>query len=361
MFNLIMAVINDTYAEIKAEEDARPDEDFPIGMWMESKFESLQLSMTRLCSFCIEDNTPIWEALDHVHFLDDRIEWPKFRRRLLGEGADLEEIIEVFENYDTDRDYVITQTEYQRMIAHVTTHHTLDNPTINRVETNEIKIGKQRGFVARLDFNDVMERLESIDEHIPDIESQLMQIETQLIQLNKQKTEQVVPVAAVDENKLADTKESPTKPTQRKPPPPPPPTKQTPVAASTNKPPPPPTDKKSLTTPANTTAAKTEITSRPSAPPPPTPKTPSKAPPKATTTTSTTPSKSSAGDQTSIKKTSKTDQNKQENKDTKSKTPNPRSGKNTDTADDDDTDAEQKTSDDDTYYDESDYYYYFSD
>ena len=337
-----MAVINDTYAEIKAEEDARPDEDFPIGMWMESKFESLQLSMTRLCSFCIEDNTPIWEALDHVHFLDDRIEWPKFRRRLLGEGADLEEVIEVFENYDTDRDYVITQTEYQRMIAHVTTHHALDNPTINRVETNEIKIGKQRGFVARLDFNDVMERLESIDEHIPDIESQLMQIETQLIQLNKQKTEQVAPVVAVDENKLADTKESPTKPTQRKPPPPPP-AKQTPVAASTNKPPPPPppppTDKKSLTTPTSTPAAKTEITSRPSAPPPPTPKKPSKAPPKATTTTAT-PSKSSAGDQTSIKKPSKTDQNKQENKDTKSKTPNPRSGKNTDTADDDDTDAE---------------------
>ena len=358
-----MAVINDTYAEIKAEEDARPDEDFPIGMWMEAKFESLQSSLTRLCSFCIEDNTPIWEALDHVHFLDDRIEWPKFRRRLLGEGADLEEIIEVFENYDTDRDYVITQTEYQRMIAHVTTHHTLDNPTINRVETNEIKIGKQRGFVARLDFNDVMERLESIDEHIPDIESQLMQIETQLIQLNKQKTEQVAPVVAVDENKLADTKESPTKPTQRKPPPPPPPTKQTPVAASTNKPPPPPppTDKKSLTTPTSTPAAKTEITSRPTAPPPPTPKTPSKVPPKATTTTTATPSKSSAGDQTSIKKPSKTDQNKQENKDTKSKTPNPRSGKNTDTADDDDDNAEQKTSDDDTYYDESDYYYYFSD
>ena len=334
-----MAVINDTYAEIKAEEDARPDEDFPIGMWMESKFESLQLSMTRLCSFCIEDNTPIWEALDHVHFLDDRIEWPKFRRRLLGEGADLEEVIEVFENYDTDRDYVITQTEYQRMIAHVTTHHALDNPTINRVETNEIKIGKQRGFVARLDFNDVMERLESIDEHIPDIESQLMQIETQLIQLNKQKTEQVAPVVAVDENKLAGTKEAPTKPTQRKPPPPPPP-KQTPVAASTNKPPPPPADKKSLTTPTSTPAAKTEITARPTAPPPPTPKTPSKAPPKATTTTTATPSKSSAGDQTSIKKPSKTDQNKQENKDTKSKTPNPRSGKNTDTADDDDTDAE---------------------
>ena len=51
MFNLIMAVINDTYAEIKANEDARPDEDFPIGIWMENKFESIQASFTRVFSF----------------------------------------------------------------------------------------------------------------------------------------------------------------------------------------------------------------------------------------------------------------------------------------------------------------------
>ena len=46
-----MAVINDTYAEIKANEDARPDEDFPIGIWMENKFESIQASFTRVFSF----------------------------------------------------------------------------------------------------------------------------------------------------------------------------------------------------------------------------------------------------------------------------------------------------------------------
>ena len=64
MLNLIVAVINDTYAEIKAEEDSRPDEDFPIGLYIESKFEDFYSAFVRVFSFCVEDNTPIWEALD---------------------------------------------------------------------------------------------------------------------------------------------------------------------------------------------------------------------------------------------------------------------------------------------------------
>jgi len=358
-----MAVINDTYAEIKAEESARPDEDFPIGMWMESKFENFQSSLTRIFSFCIEDNTPIWEALDHVHFLDDRIEWAKFRRRLLGEGADLDEIVEVFENFDTDRDFAISQNEYQRMIAHVTTHHTLDNPVVNRVETEEIKIGKKRGFVARFDFNDVVERLESIDEHIPEIESQLMQIETQLKKLNKLKVEQT---SVPTKTKAVKDKPPPAPPTKtpvavktiesRAPPPPPPPPekkqatppkKQTTSTRPSAPPPqPPPTEKKTAT------PAKNENTpTRPGAPPPPQPQQSTTPGPAKTTTTPK--SKTGGGDETSNKKPSKSDQNKQEEKkDTKSKTPNPRSGQNVD---------ERNTSDDDTYYDQSDYYYYVSD
>ena len=99
---------------------------------------------------------------------------------MLGEGADLDEIVEVFEAYDTDRDYLITQRELQRMIAHVTTHHNLENPALNRVETSEIRQGKKLGFVPRYEYADILERLESINEHIPDIESQLVDIGTKL-------------------------------------------------------------------------------------------------------------------------------------------------------------------------------------
>ena len=118
--------------------------------------------------------------LFRVHFLDDEIHWKKFRRRMLGEGADLDEIVEVFEAYDTDRDYLISQRELQRMIAHVTTHHNLDNPALNRVETSDIRQGKKLGFVPRYEYTDILERLDSINEHIPDIESQLVDIGTKL-------------------------------------------------------------------------------------------------------------------------------------------------------------------------------------
>ena len=64
MFNLIVAVINDTYAEIKAEEDSRPDEDFPIGLYFESKFDNFYSNFVRVFSFCVEDYTPVWDALD---------------------------------------------------------------------------------------------------------------------------------------------------------------------------------------------------------------------------------------------------------------------------------------------------------
>ena len=38
---MFMAVVNDTYAEIKSEMDSKSERDFPIGLWVEQKMESL--------------------------------------------------------------------------------------------------------------------------------------------------------------------------------------------------------------------------------------------------------------------------------------------------------------------------------
>jgi len=41
MFNMFMAVVNDTYAEIKSENDQKDASQFPIGVWFDQKIESL--------------------------------------------------------------------------------------------------------------------------------------------------------------------------------------------------------------------------------------------------------------------------------------------------------------------------------
>ena len=294
--------------------------------------------------------------MDRVHFLDDRIEWNKFRRRLLGEGADYDDIVDVFENYDTDKDYAISQGELQRMIAHVTTHHTLDNPVIDRLETNYIKVGKKYGFVPRFDLSDIMERLESIDEHIPDIEEQLAQISTQLGQLDTPKREVVQKQEqAPPPESTKPTQPSPIKPT--KPPPPPPkrsPSKSKSTISKSDK-------KETSNQPVENNSKST------TAPPPPPPKTSS------STTKSTLVTETKPADKVTSSKKPSTDDNqkgakpqkdetskkldKNENKPLvteTSKTPNPRSGQNIQV-------EQSEESEDDTYYDGSDYYYYFSD
>ena len=48
------------------------------------------------------------------------------------EGADIGDIIEVFEHYDTDKDFILTREEISIMKSHVTVHHDLTNPRENR-------------------------------------------------------------------------------------------------------------------------------------------------------------------------------------------------------------------------------------
>jgi len=61
----------------------------------------------------MDDEIPIWEALGNVEFWEETISWRKFRKRLEGEGADIEDIIQVFENYDLDKDFYIRYTVYR--------------------------------------------------------------------------------------------------------------------------------------------------------------------------------------------------------------------------------------------------------
>ena len=61
-----MAIVNDTYADVKGEADMKPDEDFPIGEWFAARKEAFFLDIFHYFVFCIEDDVPIWTALERV-------------------------------------------------------------------------------------------------------------------------------------------------------------------------------------------------------------------------------------------------------------------------------------------------------
>ena len=64
---MFMAIVNDTYADVKGEADMKPDEDFPIGEWFAARKEAFFLDIFHYFVFCIEDDVPIWTALERVH------------------------------------------------------------------------------------------------------------------------------------------------------------------------------------------------------------------------------------------------------------------------------------------------------
>ena len=63
---MFMAIVNDTYADVKGEADMKPDEDFPIGEWFAARKEAFFLDIFHYFVFCIEDDVPIWTALERV-------------------------------------------------------------------------------------------------------------------------------------------------------------------------------------------------------------------------------------------------------------------------------------------------------
>ena len=42
---MFMAIVNDTYADVKGEADMKPDEDFPIGEWFAARKEAFFLDI----------------------------------------------------------------------------------------------------------------------------------------------------------------------------------------------------------------------------------------------------------------------------------------------------------------------------
>lgn len=177
MFNMFMAIVNDTYADVKGEADMKPDEDFPIGEWFAARKEAFFFDIFHYFVFCIEDDVPIWTALERTEFLGNEVHWKQFKKKLIQEGADIGEIIEVFEHYDTDKDFILTREEISIMKSHVTVHHDLKNPGENRHESAEIKRGKALGLIERIDFNMTRDRVEAIDEKLVELEKRFNEVD----------------------------------------------------------------------------------------------------------------------------------------------------------------------------------------
>lgn len=70
-----------------------------------------------------------------MEFLGNEVHWKQFKKKLIQEGADIGDIIEVFEHYDTDKDFILTREEISIMKSHVTVHHDLTNPREHRYYT----------------------------------------------------------------------------------------------------------------------------------------------------------------------------------------------------------------------------------
>ena len=127
----------------------------------------------------MEDEIPVWEALENVEFWDESISWRKFKKRLEVEGVDIEDIIEVFENYDLDKDLYISKQEFKNMVAHTTIHHNLEYPSEPTLSKG-IEHGKTLGFLPKLTEVGLSDRIDRLDEKLENILKTLEDIDKKM-------------------------------------------------------------------------------------------------------------------------------------------------------------------------------------
>ena len=124
---MFLAIISDTYSEVKAELSVS-EQRYPIS----EHLQQLKVNAMKKINCYDDDRNTVAEAIKNlefkgtymtrsdfdgsIFFLDDtEINWEKFRQEMLKSGVNDEEIRAYFERYDTDGNMALDQEELTRM------------------------------------------------------------------------------------------------------------------------------------------------------------------------------------------------------------------------------------------------------
>jgi polycystin 2 len=111
LLNMFLAIISDTYSEVKAELSVS-EHKYPIS----EHVQKMKVDLRKKFNCYDDERSHLSDAIKNLDFKDEgQINWEKFRQEMLKSGVNDEEIRQYFERYDTDGNMALDQEEITRM------------------------------------------------------------------------------------------------------------------------------------------------------------------------------------------------------------------------------------------------------
>ncbi|XP_072051319.1 polycystin-2-like isoform X2 [Amphiura filiformis] len=151
LLNMFLAIINDTYSEVKADIATQKSE-FEIGDYFKKGYEK----MVGKLNFKRDKIADIQEALAHADAnADQHLDFDEWRTELKNRGHADAEIEAVFAKYDVDGDRILDAEEQMKMAADLEGQKTDLNNQLAELEEAQLTIDKRPGTShSRVSFND---------------------------------------------------------------------------------------------------------------------------------------------------------------------------------------------------------------
>ncbi|CAG5091366.1 Oidioi.mRNA.OKI2018_I69.PAR.g13008.t1.cds [Oikopleura dioica] len=141
LLNMFLAIINDTYSEVKEDLATRKSE-FDLGAFIKKGYNGM-LTKLKLRKDRLKD---IQDALDSADTNnDDQVDWDEWRSDLKLRGVPDAEIEAVFAKYDKDGDMVLNKEERNRLRADLLKQTAEINDEIDDVKDRQ-EVGEALGF-----------------------------------------------------------------------------------------------------------------------------------------------------------------------------------------------------------------------
>jgi len=150
LINMFLAIINDTYAEVKSDL-AQQESEFEIGDYFKRGYDKM---MSKL-SFKREKIVDIQKALQTADTnQDNKLDFEEWRADLKARGHADPEIEAVFAKYDKDGDRILNEFEQRKMQEDLEGQKNELNEEIEEVERAKVDVRKMRSRMSSHDDDD---------------------------------------------------------------------------------------------------------------------------------------------------------------------------------------------------------------
>lgn len=203
LMNMFLAIISDTYSEVKADLSVS-DRRFPVSEYI----DSLKSSVYKKMNCYPDDSETIASAIRNLDLKDDQeINWESFRREMLKAGVPDDEIKDFFQKYDTDGSMTMDKKELDRLKLSFEKLGRTSSAEVRQdgeggetskadmsdfLNSDELAAKMKKDFISADEFGRLLQRVEKMESYMPDLIAKVDGILVNVDQLSQRKKQEVL-------------------------------------------------------------------------------------------------------------------------------------------------------------------------